>query len=78
MLKYLAEKHNIALVEMIQKEREELMSEKSRGGLSFISGKKARTVCSERGFSGRFKQKYKVGDKAADGSIIKEVIEENW
>jgi hypothetical protein len=31
-----------------------------------------------RSTNGRFEGKYKVGDKAADGSIIKEVIEEQW
>lgn len=31
-----------------------------------------------RATNGRFEVKYKVGDKAADGSIIKKVIEEDW
>ena len=31
-----------------------------------------------RSTNGRFEGKYKVGDKAADGSIIKEVREEEW
>jgi hypothetical protein len=31
-----------------------------------------------RSTNGRFEGKYKVGDKAADGSIIKEVKEDEW
>jgi hypothetical protein len=31
-----------------------------------------------RTIDGRFEGKYKIGDKAADGSIIKEVREEDW
>ena len=54
------------------------MTEKSKSCLSFVTEKKAKTVYNEREVTGRFKQKYKVGDKAADGSIIKEVIESDW
>ena len=46
--------------------------------MSFVTEKKAKTVYNERDVTGRFKQKYKIGEKAQDGSIIKEVIEENW
>lgn len=31
-----------------------------------------------RSTTGRFEAKYKIGDRAADGSIIKEVMEGEW
>ena len=31
-----------------------------------------------RSTNGRFEAKYKVGDKAANGSLIKEIKEEDW
>ena len=43
-----------------------------------VSEKKVKTVCNDRDFGGRFKQKYKIGERAADGSIIKEVNDANW
>jgi len=42
--------------------------ESVRSGESMIS----------RSTNGRFEGKYKVGDKAADGSLIREVIEVDW
>ena len=54
------------------------MTDRSKSGLSFVTEKKPKTVFSEREATGRFKQKYKIGDKASDGSIIKEVDEGAW
>lgn len=43
-----------------------------------VSEKKAKTVCNERDICGRFKQKYKTGERTANGHIIKQVIEDDW
>ena len=43
-----------------------------------VSEKKVKTVCNDRDFKGRFKQKYKAGEKNLAGCILKDVNENDW
>ena len=46
--------------------------------MSFDTVKKAKTSYNERDFSGRFKSKYKEGDKNLAGCILRNVVESDW
>ena len=51
--------------------QEKMETESRRSGISNIS-KVSRST------NGRFEGKYKIGDKAANGSVIKEIKEDDW